>query len=174
MPDPIAPPAASSPAEVVALVSLAISDGDLEAALAQYQADAVLQPWVRALQLRGPDAQPGAEAVADSLVQLMELRLPVSVRVREVLRAGAIALVLSERRIAGTGPDCRPVDLGGLGATVTRRLSDGSWRIAADAWRLAPAGDELPAADEPAGADDFPRETPWSPGESPGADGEPW
>jgi hypothetical protein len=38
VPDPIAPPVAGRPAEAVELVSLAVSDGDLEAALAQYEA----------------------------------------------------------------------------------------------------------------------------------------
>ena len=45
MADPIAPPAASQPAEAVELVCQAVSGGDLEAAIAQYEVGAVLRPW---------------------------------------------------------------------------------------------------------------------------------
>jgi hypothetical protein len=38
VPDPIPPPVASGPTLAVELVCLAVSDGDLEAALAQYEA----------------------------------------------------------------------------------------------------------------------------------------
>jgi hypothetical protein len=68
VPDPIAPPVASRPAEAVELVSLAVSDGDLDAALAQYEAGAVLRPWAR-------DPGGDKDGVADALIQLMGLRL---------------------------------------------------------------------------------------------------
>ena len=143
MPDPIAPPSANSPAEVVALVSMAVSDGDLGAAVAQYESGAVLQPWA-------PDSPATHHSPASSLAELMELRLPLSVTVCDVLAStgvsvGAVALVLAERRVHGTGPDCKPVDLHGLGATAVRQQADGTWRIAADAWRLASAVDGQPA-----------------------------
>ena len=143
MPDPIAPASASSPAEVVALVSIALSDGDLGAALAQYESGAVFEPWA-------PGAPATRQSLASSLAQLMELRLPLSVTVCDTLAStetdmGAVGLVLAERRINGTGPDCKPVDLRGFGATAVRRHADGTWRIAADAWRLASAVDGQPA-----------------------------
>jgi ketosteroid isomerase-like protein len=129
MPDPIAPPAASRPAEAVELVCLAVSGGDLEAALAQYEAGAVLRPWARD---RGGDTA----GVADALIQLMGLRLPLAVRIRAIVPGDGLALVAGEWHIAGTGPDCEPVQLSGAGATVVRRQPGGSWRIAADAWCL--------------------------------------
>jgi ketosteroid isomerase-like protein len=133
VPDPIAPPKASRPAEAVELVSLAVSDGDLEAALAQYETRAVLRPWAR---------DPGGDTddIADALIQLMDLRLPVSVRIRAVVPADGLALVLGERQIVGTGPDCEPIRLSGAGATVVRRQQGGIWRIAADAWYLGGPG----------------------------------
>lgn len=129
MPDPIAPPVASWPAEAVELVSLAVSDGDLEAALAQYEAGAVLRPWAH---------DPGGytQGVADALTRLMGLRLPLSVRIRAIVPAEGLALIVGEWHIAGTGPDQEPVQLSGAGATVVRRQPGGSWRIAADAWYL--------------------------------------
>jgi ketosteroid isomerase-like protein len=136
VPDPIAPPVASRPAEAVELVSLAISDGDLEAALAQYEAAAVLRPWAR---------DPGGETdgIAEALVRQMDLRLPLSVQIRAVVPGDGLALVLGEWHIAGTGPGGERIQLTGAGATVVRRQQDGSWRIAADAWCLdGPAAGE--------------------------------
>ncbi len=129
MPDPIAPPVASQPAEAVELMSLAVSDGDLDAALAQYEAGAVLRPWAH-------DPGGNTHGVAEALIQLMGLRLPLAVRIRAVVPGDGLALIVVERRIAGTGPDCEPVQLSGAGATVVRRQHGGSWRIAADAWCL--------------------------------------
>ena len=136
MPDPIAPPVAAGPAEAVEFVSLAVSGGDLEAALAQYESGAVLRPWAH-------DSEGSTEAVADTLTVLMDLRLPVSVQISAVVPADTLALVLSTRHIIGTGPDCEPVQLGGAGATVLRRQQGGSWRIVADAWHLSGRGTGL-------------------------------
>jgi ketosteroid isomerase-like protein len=139
VPDPIAPPVASRPAEAVELVSLAVSDGDLEAALAQYEAGAVLRP--RARDLGGE-----TDGVAEALVRLMDLRLPLSVRICAVVPGDGLALVLGEWHIAGTSPDCERIQLTGAGATVVRRQQDGNWRIAADAWCLdGPAAGETRA-----------------------------
>ena len=129
MPDPIAPPTASRPAEAVELVCLAVSDGDLDAALAQYEAGAVLRPWAR-------DPGGHTDGVAEALIQLMGLRLPLAVRIRAIVPGDGLALVAGEWHIAGTGPDCERVQLSGAGATVVRRQPGGSWRIAADAWCL--------------------------------------
>jgi ketosteroid isomerase-like protein len=129
VPDPITPPMASRPAEAVELVSLAISDGDLEAAVAQYETGAVLRPWAR-------DQDGDTGSVAEALSQLMDLRLPLSVRIRAVVPGDGLALVVGERYIAGTGPDCERIQLSGAGATVVRRQPGGSWRIVADAWCL--------------------------------------
>jgi ketosteroid isomerase-like protein len=129
MSDPISPPAARRPEEVLELVSLALSDGDLEAALAQYERDAVLRPWARGLAADG-------ESLRDTLASLMDLRLPLSARVHAVLPAGELALVLGERAIAGTGPGRQQVHLRGLGSTMVRRQPDGTWCIVAEAWCL--------------------------------------
>jgi ketosteroid isomerase-like protein len=136
VPDPIAPPVAARPAEAVELVCLAVSGGDLEAALAQYEGGAVLRPWAH-------DPGGSTETVADTLTILMDLRLPVSVQISAVVPADTLALVLSTRHIIGTGPDCEPVQLRGAGATVVRRQQGGSWRIIADAWHLNARGTGL-------------------------------
>jgi ketosteroid isomerase-like protein len=128
--DPIRPPAARRPEEALELVSQALSDGDLEAALAQYEKGAVLACW--------PMAADGD--VHQVLAKVMALRLPLSLRITTVLEGSELGLVICERRVAGTGPDGERVQLSGLGCAVVRPQPDGAWRIAADAWGVA----ELP------------------------------
>jgi ketosteroid isomerase-like protein len=131
--DPISPPAARRPEETVELVSAALSDGDLEAVLAQYELGAVLQPWAA-----GPGCNGGS--LRDTIADLMALRLPLSATVHAVLASGELALVLGEREIAGTGPASERVRLSGLGSSVVRRQPDGTWCIVAEAWCLGGCG----------------------------------
>ena len=77
MSDPIVPLTARRPAEAVELVSLAVSDGDLGAALAQYETAAPLRPW----------AQQTADGtgIRAAILHVMNLRLPLAIEVRTIL-----------------------------------------------------------------------------------------
>jgi ketosteroid isomerase-like protein len=129
--DPIPPLTARRPAEAVELVSLAVSDGDAGAALAQYEPAAPLRPWA--------SQTADGTGIQAAIRQVMDLRLPLSVEIRMILPAAGLVLVVAERLMAGTGPDGQPVRLRGLGCSVVRRQPDATWRIAADAWCLAEA-----------------------------------
>lgn len=129
MQDPISPPLARWPSEAIDLVSLAVSDGDLGAAVAQYEPSAPLRLWA--------DDRPDGRTLGDSMSALLGLRLPLEARLLAVLTADGLTLLVCARRIDGVGPDGTPVRLQGVGCTVVRPQDDGSWRIAADAWRLA-------------------------------------
>ena len=129
MSDPIPPPAARRPQEALELASQALSDGDLEAALAQYEPGAQLVTW-------RPDCPQGE--VRSALTCFMALRLPLAVQIGTVLRAPGLALVSCERHTVGTGPDGEEVKYRGHGCAVVRAQPDGTWRIAADAWHLGP------------------------------------
>ena len=129
MSDLIEPPAARRPEEALQFVSQAVSDGDIEAALAQYEGSAVMARW------------PGRQADGDhdvrgALTDVADLRLPLWLRVVGVLEAPGLALVICERRVAGIGPDGEHVRLDGHGCAALREQPDGAWRIAADAWDL--------------------------------------
>ncbi len=171
MSDVIEPPAARRPEEALELVSQALSDGDLEAALAQYEKGALLaywpcwprgddppgtprqgwprgddppgtprQGWPRGDEPQSPPGIPrgvGDSSVREALTSVMALRLPLYVRISTVLETAELALVICERRIAGTGPEDEQVVLVGHGCAVLRPQPDGAWRIAADAWRVA-------------------------------------
>ena len=138
MPDPIAPPVARRAEEALELVSQAFSDGDLDAAVAQYEPAARLQPWAR----------PGTTDtdLRVTMRELMDLRLPLSLSIRETLQVSGLTVVMCERRIAGIGPDCEQIRLRGYGFAAVRPCPDGSWQIAIDSWCLEvpPEPPELP------------------------------
>jgi len=141
VPDPIPPPSARDPAEALHLVSVAVSDGDLDAAVAQYEPGAVLRPWA-GQPAAAPPGQPATAplGVAGQLIPVLDLRLPLTLRTGPVLLADGLALVLGERRIAGAVPGPGRIQLHGAGATALRRQPDGTWLIVTDAWCLAGAG----------------------------------
>jgi ketosteroid isomerase-like protein len=141
VPDPIAPPSARWPLEAAELVALAVSDGDLGAAVAQYEPAALLRPWA--------DDRVDGGSVHETMAAIMRLRLPLDTRLVAVLPADGLAMLVCERRIDGTGPDGRQVRLHGTGCTVVRPQPDGSWRIAADAWQLAGPGGGRDSLDGP-------------------------
>jgi hypothetical protein len=144
--DPIQPPAARRPQEALELASQALSDGDLEAALAQYEGAARLVTWQQQQQEPSADGEvpsaevPSAEVpsaeVRSALTCFMALRLPLAVRIGTVLSASGVALVICERHTTGTRPDGEHVSYHGHGCAVVRAQPDGTWRIAADAWHL--------------------------------------
>ena len=141
MPDPIAPPVARRAEEALELVCQAFSDGDIEAALAQYEQSAQFRPWAVRDRPGLPAAVPRDHDWNDIravLGELMGLRLPLSAQVSDVLKISDLSVVMCERRISGTGPDCEPVRLRGFGFTAVRPQPDGAWRIVADAWCLEP------------------------------------
>ena len=142
MRDVIPPATARNPVEAIEIVSLAISDGDLEAALAQYEHGAIVRPWQPdpADGKASANAEGGSGNAASELRDVMDLRLPLALRVLAVVPAGDQVLVLAARRISGAGPDGESVELSGTGAAIVRRQPGGGWRIAAEAWCLAGIG----------------------------------
>lgn len=139
MPDPIIPSAAQSPPEAPQLVSLALSVGDLDAAVAQYESGAVLRPWIDSG--GNPGNGKGGRTVRETMTRLMGLRVSLVCRVLAVLPANGLTMLVCERSIDGFGPGGQRITLRGVGCTVVRLQADGAWRIATDAWCLT---DEFP------------------------------
>ena len=162
MSDLIRPPVARRPEEALELVAQALSDGDLEAALAQYEKGALLAYWPQCWPRgddppgtpRGTSYDGNGNDVGQALASFMALRLPLSVRITSVLESPELALVICERRVAGTGPDGEQVRLNGHGCAVLRPQPDGAWRIAADAWSVGAEHPLDPPEIPPAAAGD--------------------
>ncbi len=103
---------ACRPEDVHRRFAEAVNAGDLKALAELYPARG------------GPNAQQGSEALED----LLSFKPRISVETRSVVRTGAVALLGSRWRLAGTTPEGQAIALSGQGAEVVRRQADGSWR----------------------------------------------
>ncbi|HET9708070.1 MAG TPA: nuclear transport factor 2 family protein [Gemmatimonadales bacterium] len=115
----------TGPISTVEQLTHAINQGDLEAALALYEPNAVLmvqpnQPARGTLQLR--------EALAGFIALKPMLRSDA----QHVIEAGDIALYVSRWTLKGTDPSGQSVTLGGESTDILRRQANGRWLIALD------------------------------------------
>ena len=74
------------------------------------------------------------ENIRQSLQRFIDMRAKLKARVKRVLQASDLALLITEWSISGTGPDGKPSNLSGRGTVVLRQQkqqhSDGiAWRI---------------------------------------------
>lgn len=117
--------AAQGPEATVARLTDAVNRGDLEAAAALYEPEAVLvgQPG---------DAARGDARIREALRGFIGLRPTLTTTGSRLLEAGDLALYLGRWRLTGIGPDGAPVTMGGESADVLRRQPDGRWLIAVD------------------------------------------
>jgi ketosteroid isomerase-like protein len=135
-PDPIGPPAARHPAQVLLLACAALTAGDLEAAVALYEPDAALS-WGQGRMAAGH------MAIRRVLAGVMDMRLPLRVRAVSVLLAGPLALITGERALQGTSLDGAAIALAGPTALIARCQPDGTWLTVADEWSPVAAGGDL-------------------------------
>jgi len=92
------PTTATTPAEVISLLSAALQDGRIADTLVMYEPDAVFVPH--------PNAQPlaGREAIEQALTQFAALRPHMASNIRSVVTAGAVATVINAWQLRGTAP----------------------------------------------------------------------
>ena len=74
------------------------------------------------------------ESICQSLQRFIDMRAKLEARVKRVLQASDLALLITEWSISGTEPDGKPSNLSGRGTVVLRQQkqqhSDGiAWRI---------------------------------------------
>jgi ketosteroid isomerase-like protein len=62
----------------------------------------------------------------------MAMKPKLELRVKQVVEAGDIALVICEWEFTGTDPAGKPITLRAEGREVHRRQPDGTWRILID------------------------------------------
>jgi uncharacterized protein (TIGR02246 family) len=113
------------PAKTVARLAAAINRGDLEAALALYEKDAVMvvQP--------GQLARAAAE-LKNALAGFIALKPMLRMEAEQVIEAGDLALYQGRWSLRGTDPGGQPVAMSGESSDILRRQKDGRWLIALD------------------------------------------
>ncbi|MDP3230628.1 MAG: DUF4440 domain-containing protein [Acidovorax sp.] len=112
----------------------AMNRGDIDAATAHYEPNAVLvvQPGVEAL---------GFVAIREALSGMLAGRPQLVTLGHHVFRSGNLALCHSSWQMTIKGPDGSLIEMKGLSADVLRQQSDGTWRIAIDnPWGTAVLG----------------------------------
>ena len=114
-----------TPIDTVNQLLSAINRGDVEAAVALYEPDAVLiaQP--------GHPARGSAELRA-ALAQFAALNPTLRARAESVVEMGDLALYVGRWSLHGTDPSGQPVTMGGESSDILRRQRDGRWLIAID------------------------------------------
>ena len=116
---------AETPQAAIELFAAAMSSGDLDGALSLYEPTATFAP------------QPGASvtglpAIREALQGFLALQATLSGRVRKMLEANGVALVVKEWTLAGKEPDGGEIAMSGVSADVLRRQADGRWLILVD------------------------------------------
>jgi uncharacterized protein (TIGR02246 family) len=116
---------ASRPEEIHTLVAAAFTAGDRDAFLALHEPDAVA--------VVPPDRRrvAGRDAILTATEPIFALAPRFGSEAIATLEADGLALAHYRWSLAGTNPE-EPVRLSGRGTVVSRRQTDGSWRIVLD------------------------------------------
>jgi ketosteroid isomerase-like protein len=69
------------------------------------------------------------ESIRQSLQSFIDVRVKLEAKVKRVLQASDLALIITEWSINGIESDGKPINLTGRGTVVLRQQSDGTWRI---------------------------------------------
>lgn len=109
----------------------AFAAGDIDAILATYEPGGVL--------VAPGGVTIGGPSLRDAFAEFVALDPHFTFFDTQVIEAGDIALHLNTWKLAGTGPDGSPVEMGGLSAVVLRRQADGTWLMVID----HPTADEI-------------------------------
>jgi uncharacterized protein (TIGR02246 family) len=116
---------AQTPADVDRLFAEALSRGDLDGALAQYEDDAQF------VQDNGEVAQ-GRAAIREALRDLLTNHPTLDCYEIDVQQHGDLAVLRARWTYTGIGRDGAPIDARGRSIEIVRRQPDGSWRFVID------------------------------------------
>lgn len=114
-----------TPKEVLESVVEGINSGELDSLMALYESDACFA------------TEPGQianspESIRQCLRNFVDLKGKLELKVKRVLQASDLALVITEWSYEGTGPDGNPVNMAARSADVLRQQADGTWRFVID------------------------------------------
>ena len=114
-----------TPGEVLNSVVEGINTGDLDSLMTLYEADACFA------------TQPGQlakspESISQSLRNFINMNGKLDLKVKRVLQASDLALVITEWSFSGTGPDGKPVNMAARSSDVLRQQANGAWRFVID------------------------------------------
>ena len=114
-----------TPGEVLNSVVKGINAGDLDSLMTLYEAEACFA------------TQPGQlakspESISQSLRNFINMNGKLDLKVKRVLQASDLALVITEWSFSGTGTDGKPVNMAARSSDVLRQQANGAWRFVID------------------------------------------
>jgi uncharacterized protein (TIGR02246 family) len=114
-----------TPGEVLNSVVKGINAGDLDSLMTLYEANACFA------------TQPGQlakspESISQSLRNFINMNGKLDLKVKRVLQASDLALVITEWSFSGMGPDGKPVNMAARSSDVLRQQANGAWRFVID------------------------------------------
>ena len=117
----------NSPQETAQALAKALSAGDADGVLSQYEEDAAFIPP------GAPASNPvrGQAALRDTMGQFLALNPTLTIETDKVIEVEEIALVTGSWSLTGSGPD-GDVNMSGRYVDVMRRQSDGTWLYVID------------------------------------------
>jgi uncharacterized protein (TIGR02246 family) len=115
---------ARKPEDCDLLLIEALHAGDLEAAVALYEANA-------SFVLQSGEVVTGRQAIEEVMKQFLALKPTFSVEVNAV-QSGDVALLRSQWSLDGVDSDGKQVSLSGKSIEVVRRQADGTWLFVID------------------------------------------
>ena len=114
------------PVTTVSQLIKAVNQGNLEAALACYESDAILivQPGQMAT---------GKKAIREAFAGFIAMQLAITTETYKIIQTGDLALFTSKWSATGAAPNGGAVKkMDGTSSDVLRRQPDGQWLIAID------------------------------------------
>jgi uncharacterized protein (TIGR02246 family) len=114
-----------TPEEVLRSVTECINSGNLDSLTMLYESNACFA------------SQPGQfikgrDNIRQSMQGFVDMKGKLESKVKRVIRAADLALVISEWSFSGTGPEDNPVNIASIATDVLRQHSDGTWRVIID------------------------------------------
>ena len=117
--------AAQKPEEVHELFVRYFNAGDIDSMISLYETTATMVPF--------PDpAVSGHNQIRAALEGFLALKGHMELSVDRTIHAPEIALIFSRWTLKGTGPDGKPLEIGGQTSDVVRRQADGTWLLVID------------------------------------------
>jgi uncharacterized protein (TIGR02246 family) len=114
-----------TPEEVLSSVVKGINTGNLDSLMMLYESNACFatQPGQLAKSL---------ESISQSLRNFINMNGKLDLKVKRVLQASDLALVITEWSFSGTGTDGKPVNMAARSSDVLRQQVNGAWRFVID------------------------------------------
>ena len=114
-----------NPVDTVTQLIKAVNEGNLDAAVACYETDAILI-------VHPGQVATGAKAIREAFAEFIAMKTTITSQTHKIIPTGDIVLFISRWTANGTAPDGAAVKMGGTSSDVLRRQPDGRWLIAID------------------------------------------